>query len=70
MPHAHHGCAGCLRATRLQIELEKKTGNKGCSYCGGLGHRVKDCPKLRAADKEAARNRKDYFGAGGFGAET
>lgn len=53
----------------MQMELEKKTGNKGCSYCGGLGHRVMDCPKLRSEDKAASRNKKDYFGAGGFGAE-
>jgi ATP-dependent RNA helicase DDX41 len=23
------------------------TGTRGCAYCGGLGHRITDCPKLR-----------------------
>ena len=23
-------------------------GNKGCAFCGGLGHRVATCPKLEA----------------------
>lgn len=45
------------------------TGVKGCSYCGGLGHRVGDCPKLRAETKAQSRNKKDYFGSGGFGGE-
>eukprot|EP00028_Trichosphaerium_sp_Am-I-7-wt_P001571 CAMPEP_0168521582 /NCGR_PEP_ID=MMETSP0405-20121227/8756_1 /TAXON_ID=498012 /ORGANISM="Trichosphaerium sp, Strain Am-I-7 wt" /LENGTH=237 /DNA_ID=CAMNT_0008542857 /DNA_START=27 /DNA_END=740 /DNA_ORIENTATION=- len=26
-------------------EIEDKTGVKGCSFCGGLGHRIKNCPK-------------------------
>ena len=28
-------------------------GQKGCTYCGGLGHRIKNCPKL-----DAIRNKK------------
>ena len=28
-------------------------GQRGCTYCGGLGHRIKNCPKL-----EAIRNKK------------
>ena len=28
-------------------------GQRGCTYCGGLGHRIKDCPKL-----EAIRNKQ------------
>ncbi len=52
-----------------QAELEEKSGIKGCSYCGGLGHRVTNCPKLRAEDRAKERAQKDYFGSGGFGGE-
>lgn len=42
-------------------------GEVGCSYCGGLGHRISDCPKLEAAQSKEARNigRKDYLASGG-----
>ena len=49
--------------------LEKASGSKGCSYCGGLGHRVGDCPKLHTDTREKERQNKDYFGSGGYGAE-
>ncbi|EIE26736.1 P-loop containing nucleoside triphosphate hydrolase protein [Coccomyxa subellipsoidea C-169] len=51
-------------------ELEKASGTRGCTYCGGLGHRIGDCPKLRSQNREQQRNTKDYFGSGGFGGET
>lgn len=51
-------------------ELEKASGNKGCTYCGGLGHRIADCPKLRTQTREQQRSKKDYFGSSGYGAET
>jgi len=28
-------------------ELEEVGGVKGCAYCGGLGHRVANCPKMQ-----------------------
>lgn len=36
---------------------------KGCSYCGGLGHRITDCPKLEAMQNKQASNigRRDYL---------
>lgn len=36
---------------------------RGCSYCGGLGHRITDCPKLEAVQTKQASNigRKDYL---------
>ncbi|KAL1517438.1 hypothetical protein ABEB36_001203 [Hypothenemus hampei] len=36
---------------------------KGCSYCGGLGHRITDCPKLEAQQNKQASNigRRDYL---------
>ena len=53
-------------------QLEAKaaaTGFKGCAYCGGLGHRITDCPKMEADAKAKERSSRDYFGAGGFGGE-
>ncbi|KAK9810473.1 hypothetical protein WJX72_011297 [[Myrmecia] bisecta] len=45
------------------------SGTKGCAFCGGLGHRMADCPKLASQTRQEARGKKDYFGAGGFGGE-
>ncbi|CAH1170496.1 unnamed protein product [Phaedon cochleariae] len=38
-------------------------GEHGCSYCGGLGHRITDCPKLEAIQTKQASNigRRDYL---------
>ena len=38
-------------------------GEVGCSYCGGLGHRIADCPKLEAIQTKQAQNigRRDYL---------
>lgn len=44
---------------------------QGCMYCGGLGHRITNCPKLESQNKLQERAKKDYFGAkGGMGAES
>ena len=44
--------------TEIQSEMEKylQVGNtKGCAYCGGLGHRIADCPKrTQLAQKQTA----------------
>lgn len=50
----------------LQSENEKYLllgEERGCSYCGGLGHRITDCPKLEAAQTKQASTigRKDYL---------
>ncbi|XP_042912655.2 ATP-dependent RNA helicase abstrakt [Parasteatoda tepidariorum] len=50
----------------LQSENEKYFDlgeERGCSYCGGLGHRIKDCPKLEAVQNKQASNigRRDYL---------
>ncbi|KAG5328228.1 DDX41 helicase, partial [Acromyrmex heyeri] len=36
---------------------------RGCSYCGGLGHRITECPKLEAVQNKQASNigRRDYL---------
>lgn len=51
------------------IALEAASGHKGCAYCGGLGHRITDCPKLQSQTREQQRNRRDHFGKGGYGGE-
>lgn len=53
----------------LQSENEKylDTGSeKGCTYCGGLGHRIINCPKLEAMQNKQATSvgRKDYLASG------
>ncbi|KAE9593686.1 hypothetical protein Lal_00036538 [Lupinus albus] len=46
------------------------SGVKGCAFCGGLGHRIRDCPKLEHQKSMViANNRKDYFGSGGYRGE-
>lgn len=47
----------------LCSETEKNPElSDGCTYCGGLGHRITDCPKLEATRKEQAANmRKPDF---------
>ncbi|CAH8356242.1 unnamed protein product [Eruca vesicaria subsp. sativa] len=46
------------------------SGVKGCAYCGGLGHRIRECPKLEKQMSVAISNsRKDYFGSGGYKGE-
>lgn len=46
------------------------SGEKGCGYCGGLGHRIRDCPKLEhQKSMQIASSRRDYFGAEGYRAE-
>lgn len=38
-------------------------GERGCTFCGGLGHRITDCPKLEAMQTKQVSNlgRKDYL---------
>ena len=31
----------------------------GCAFCGGLGHRLKDCPKLQQSHKQGTG--KDFL---------
>ena len=54
-----------------EAELVALTGTKGCAYCGGLGHRIGNCPKLgNYKEKQISdMGRKDVFGSGGFGGE-
>lgn len=51
-------------------ELDNVSGIRGCAFCGGLGHRIADCPKR---DKDARRlgagARDMLVGADGYGGE-
>ncbi|XP_068658621.1 DEAD-box ATP-dependent RNA helicase 35 [Aristolochia californica] len=50
--------------------ISSANGIKGCAYCGGLGHRIRDCPKLEHRKSIAiAGTRRDYFGSGGYRGE-
>ncbi|EOA14389.1 hypothetical protein CARUB_v10027584mg [Capsella rubella] len=50
--------------------IANASGVMGCAYCGGLGHRIGDCPKLEHQKSVAISNsRKDYFGSGGYRGE-
>lgn len=48
----------CGDETMLDIN-----GERGCAFCGGLGHRITDCPKLEAMQTKQVSNigRKDYL---------
>lgn len=45
------------------------SGQRGCVHCGGLGHRVSDCPKLKAETRAKMGASRDFLGGGGFSAE-
>ncbi|PWA78145.1 hypothetical protein CTI12_AA218220 [Artemisia annua] len=50
--------------------IANASGVKGCAYCGGLGHRITDCPKLEhQKSQQIAGSRRDYFGSGGYRGE-
>mmetsp|Transcript_9735 Transcript_9735/g.21794 ORF Transcript_9735/g.21794 Transcript_9735/m.21794 type:complete len:638 (+) Transcript_9735:50-1963(+) len=39
-------------------------GVKGCAYCGGLGHRIANCPKLETTRQKTTSATKDYLQTG------
>uniref|UniRef100_A0A2P2IMJ7 RNA helicase n=1 Tax=Rhizophora mucronata TaxID=61149 RepID=A0A2P2IMJ7_RHIMU len=50
--------------------IAQASGVKGCAYCGGLGHRIGECPKLEhQRSQQIANSRKDYYGSGGYKGE-
>jgi len=45
-------------------------GPKGCSFCGGLGHTIVDCPKIDKDARRVAGGRRDALAVGdGYGGE-
>ncbi|KAI1305779.1 ATP-dependent RNA helicase abstrakt [Halotydeus destructor] len=55
-----------LLALESEQEQYLHMGEQGCTYCGGLGHRITNCPKLEAIQNKQASavGRKDYLAAG------
>ena len=51
----------------LQLDDDVTVAAEGCEFCGGLGHRISDCPKLEANRKKQDANmgKKDYVAQGG-----
>eukprot|EP00930_Biecheleria_cincta_P059149 TRINITY_DN44909_c0_g1_i1.p1 TRINITY_DN44909_c0_g1~~TRINITY_DN44909_c0_g1_i1.p1 ORF type:complete len:631 (+),score=161.81 TRINITY_DN44909_c0_g1_i1:112-2004(+) len=45
-------------------EDEEIGGVRGCAYCGGLGHRISDCPKLETTRQKTTSATKDYLTTG------
>ena len=47
----------------LNTELLELGDDKGCAYCGGLGHRITECPKLAAIQQQEAGKigRRDFI---------
>ena len=43
----------------------EKNGGMGCSFCGGLGHTIVDCPKIDKDARRVAGNARDYLAGGG-----
>lgn len=51
----------------LQLDDDVTVAAEGCEFCGGLGHRISDCPKLEAnrRKQDANMGKKDYVAQGG-----
>lgn len=56
----------------MQSEAEQfldlgENDQKGCAFCGGLGHRITNCPKLEANQRKQADSvgKKDFLANGG-----
>ena len=51
-------------------ELDKLGGVRGCAFCGGLGHRITDCPKRDKNARQLGAGQRDMLlGGGGYGGE-
>ena len=52
-------CCGTAPPDLLPLVADER----GCAFCGGLGHRITDCPKLEAMQTKQVSNigRKDYL---------
>eukprot|EP00592_Proboscia_alata_P006230 CAMPEP_0194358036 /NCGR_PEP_ID=MMETSP0174-20130528/5394_1 /TAXON_ID=216777 /ORGANISM="Proboscia alata, Strain PI-D3" /LENGTH=717 /DNA_ID=CAMNT_0039128255 /DNA_START=67 /DNA_END=2217 /DNA_ORIENTATION=+ len=48
----------------------KQDGTRGCSFCGGLGHSIVDCPKIDKDARRVAGGHKDVIaGNDGYGGD-
>jgi ATP-dependent RNA helicase DDX41 len=46
-------------------DMRTMGGIGGCVFCGGLGHRITDCPKLDRDARKLGQGRKDSLAGGG-----
>ena len=55
-----------LEALESEAMIEIPGADVGCSYCGGLGHRIINCPKLEQIQNKQANavGKKDFLAAG------
>jgi ATP-dependent RNA helicase DDX41 len=62
--------AGLLREAKQQLPacLERFAAAQveGCSYCGGLGHRMTACPKIATLGRKNAAQLRDALGGGAY----
>ncbi|GKY91886.1 hypothetical protein MPSEU_000160200 [Mayamaea pseudoterrestris] len=64
---------GLLREARQRIppvlqmldDPRDENGGAGCSFCGGLGHTIVDCPKIDKDARRVAGNKRDVLSGGG-----
>jgi ATP-dependent RNA helicase DDX41 len=64
---------GLLREAKQRIppvlmmldDPREKNGGAGCSFCGGLGHSIVDCPKIDKDARRVAGSHKDVLAGGG-----
>jgi ATP-dependent RNA helicase DDX41 len=53
------------------VAVVEQTGVAGCSYCGGLGHRIANCPKLEQTKlkqiRQTTSSGREFAGGGGGG---
>lgn len=56
-----------LMQSEAERLLDLDDDEKGCAYCGGLGHRIGNCPKLEAnqAKQTQSIGKKDFLAQGG-----
>ena len=45
--------------------LKEVGGFQGCSFCGGLGHRITECPKLVQSAIKIGADKRDFIVGGG-----
>ena len=49
------------------VDLKNVGGTMGCSFCGGLGHRITECPKLDKDARKISAGQRDLLASGGRG---
>jgi len=56
-----------LMQSEAERLLDLDDSEKGCAYCGGLGHRIGNCPKLEATQAKQTQSigKKDFLASGG-----